>query len=354
MVCDLGPKEGNPRNSEGAFLRAPNGDILFAYSEYKGDSWHDHAACNIVLIRSSDEGESWSETPVCIAEAAFFGTKNVMSVSGCPMRDGTLAFYYLIKENDGSTTLGRSLSRDGGETWQAERTKWLAPRAYYVINNDRLERLADGRIIAPAASYSADENLMGMRYSPAVTVLLVSEDDGASFFMQPGIHIAKHERVHMSHGMQEPGFIELSPGVSWVWMRTGAGYQYESRSFDDLASFTPPEAMTFTSPDSPMEVIRADERTLYAVYNPVPNYNGKSVTSWGWGRTPIVIRKSTDNGATFGELHVIEDEERGYCYPAMFLTKDGGMLCAYCRGGEEDAACLCRLGISKLALSSME
>jgi predicted neuraminidase len=137
-------------------------------------------------------------------------------------------------------------------------------------------------------------------------------------------------------------------------MRTGAGFQYESRSFDNLASFTPPEATTFTSPDSPMEVIRADERTLYAVYNPVPHYNGRTETRWGWGRTPIVIRKSTDNGATFGELHVIEGEERGYCYPAMFLTRDGGMLCAYCRGGEEDLACLCRLGISNIALSSIE
>lgn len=353
LVCDIAPKAGNPRNSEGAFLRAPNGDILFAYSCYIGDSWHDHAACNIAMIRSSDEGETWSEEPVIIAEAAFFGTKNVMSVSACPLLDGTLAFYFLIKENDGSTTLGRTLSKDG-ILFTAERCEWKAPLAYYVVNNDRLERLADGRIVAPAASYSAYENGNGLRYSPAVTVLLVSEDDGASFYRLQDVVLAHNDRVNLGHGLQEPGIIELSPGISWMWMRTGASYQYESYSVNNLKSFTPPEASPFTSPDSPMEVIREDENTLYTVYNPVPNYNGKNCTGWGWGRTPLVIRKSTDNGKTFGAIRVIEDEDRGYCYPSMFFTKDGALLCSYCRGGEEDLACLCRLGIMKIDLASFD
>ncbi len=352
LVHDIIPKPGNPRNSEGSFLRAPNGEILFAYSAYVGNDWNDHAACNIVLIRSSDEGETWSAEPQIIAPASFFGTANVMSVSGCPCKDGTLAFYFLIKENDGSTTLGRTLSKDG-ITFTPERTVWKAPTAYYVINNDRIERMADGRLIAPAASYSAYENKAGMRYSPAVTVLLVSEDDGASFSLLPGARLSFSSKINIRHGLQEPGIIELSPGISWIWMRTGASYQYESHSFDNLRTFTPPEPSIFTSPDSPMEVIREDENTLYAVYNPVPKYNGRTETRWGWGRTPLVIRKSTDNGAAFGPLHTIEGEERGYCYPAMFLTRDGSLLCAYCRGGEEDKACLCRLGISKIDLSSL-
>ncbi len=352
LVHDIAPKVGNPRNSEGSFLRAPNGDILFAYSAYVGDDWNDHAACNIVLIRSSDEGETWSDTPEMVAEASFFGTKNVMSVSACPLSDGTLAFYYLIKENDGSTTIGRSLSKDG-TNFKPERTEWKAPNAYYVINNDRFERLCDGRIIAPAASYSSYENLHDMRYNPAMTVLLVSEDDGASFSLLKGVRLTHSQKVNVGHGLQEPGFIELAPGESLIWMRTGASYQYESYSHDNMRTYTLPEPSEFTSPDSPMEWIREDENTIYAVYNPVPNYNGKNTTSWGWGRTPLALRKSTDNGKTFGALHIIEDEDRGYCYPAMFFTRDGSLLCAYCRGGEEDKACLCRLGISKIDLSTV-
>ena len=74
----------------------------------------------------------------------------------------------------------------------------------------------------------------------------------------------------------------------------------------------------------------------------------------GLGRTPIVIRKSTDNGKTFGELNIIEEGERGFCYPGVFFTADGSMLCAYCRGGEEDGACLFRLGIAKFALEEIK
>ena len=73
IVCQIPPSENNPRNSEGAFIRAKNGDILFAYSRYTGASAHDHAACDIALIRSSDEGESWSE-PKIIARAESFGS----------------------------------------------------------------------------------------------------------------------------------------------------------------------------------------------------------------------------------------------------------------------------------------
>ena len=36
LVLDYKPCPGNPRNSEGAFIRADDGTILFAYSRYTG------------------------------------------------------------------------------------------------------------------------------------------------------------------------------------------------------------------------------------------------------------------------------------------------------------------------------
>ena len=76
LVHQLPPSPGNPRNSEGAFLRTDQGEILFAFSRYHGESNHDHAACDIALIRSCDEGVSWSK-PEMIAPASDFGTVNV-------------------------------------------------------------------------------------------------------------------------------------------------------------------------------------------------------------------------------------------------------------------------------------
>ena len=59
IVATLSPCEGNPRNSEGCFLRLDDGRIAFAYSRYIGDSAHDHAACQIACIYSHDNGESF-------------------------------------------------------------------------------------------------------------------------------------------------------------------------------------------------------------------------------------------------------------------------------------------------------
>lgn len=112
LLHQLPPEENNPRNSEGAFIRGKNGEILFAYSRYTGDSCHDHAACDIALITSYDEGESWSE-PRIIVNATFFNTQNVMSVSAIEQENGDIGFYFLIKENDFTTTLGRALSSNG-------------------------------------------------------------------------------------------------------------------------------------------------------------------------------------------------------------------------------------------------
>ena len=173
LVYDLPAGKNNPRNSEGAFLRAPNGEILFAYSAYCGGRGHDHDACNIHMIRSADEGETWSDTPEVIATAEFFGTQNIMSVSALIHKDGALSFYFLVKENDGTSTFGRAISRDGGKTFSPERIEWNVPSAYYVVNNDRLVRTSDGRILAPASYYPPFKGPAKVNV-PAMAVLLVS------------------------------------------------------------------------------------------------------------------------------------------------------------------------------------
>ena len=69
------------------------------------------------------------------------------------------------------------------------------------------------------------------------------------------------------------------------------------------------------------------------------------------GRTPFVTAESCDEGATWSEMRIIEDDpDCGYCYPAVFFTDDGAMLLAYCAGGPADGLCLARLNIRKIAL----
>jgi len=342
LTHQLPPAPGNPRNSEGAFLRCGE-EILLAYSRYNQSSGDDHAPCDIALIRSADEGITWSE-PVLIARAAEFGTRNIMSVSAVEQRDGRLGFYFLIKENDGRTTMGRTLSADGGKTWTAGRCRCDFPDGYYVVNNDRIVRLADGRLIAPAAWITAADNL-AHRYT-FVSTLLISADDGDSFF-KADVDLASADTINAGFGLQEPGILERG-GELYLWARTNYGCQYQSSSFDGGLTWSKPLPSEFTSPPSPMQIKNLGDFCA-AVYNPIPMYNGRNSPGQIWGRTPLVLRISRDGGHTFGPLMVLEDEpDRGYSYPAVFLCRDGALLLAYCRGNMEDGCNLFRLGIARV------
>ncbi len=365
IVWEKAPGPQNGRNSEGAFLRAPDGAILFAYSRYATTDYVDDARCDIALIRSTDEGETWGE-PTVIVSAFSFGVQNVMSVSAVPMADGTPCFYFLIKESPKNgaecTTLGRAYAEDGIH-FTAERCRFeqVFPQCYIVLS-DRMIRLSDGRILAPACAGFQE---YGKPHDGGMNVLaLVSDDDGASF-RSATAHATLSNRnnndltqpwgtANMA-GLQEPGAIELGKGITYWWARTALGCQYEWYSHDDLRSFTLPQASGFTSPLSPMGMRRLTDSSVVTVYNPVPNYDSRPISYITLGRTPLVLRRSTDNAITFGALNVLEDDpERGYCYPALFETADGHLLVAYCCGGAEDKLTLNRLRIRRIVISTLK
>lgn len=354
IVLDKSPKEDNRRNSEGAFIRIPDGRIMFAYGSMTGASAYDDAPCNIAAIYSSDEGETWTE-PTIIAHASDFGVKNIMSVSVLTQKDGKIGVYFLIKENDHTSTIGRALSEDG-ITFKTERCTMNAPVCYYVVNNDRIERFSDGRIVAPAMATMIKSD--GSIDHFGIGICLVSDDDGSTFHdLFP--RLVAPALDHTMLGFQEPGLFEHSDGTIRFWARTTQGYQYECYSRDGMNSFTPPQAAsTFMSPCSPLEMTKdAATGDLYVAYNPIPELpvEVKTYGKDSWGRTPLVVRRSKDDGCTWGKLNIIEaDKGKGYCYPSFFFTKDGSMLLAYCRGGNEDGNCLARLGIMKIALDEIE
>ena len=96
LVWDKGPTAENGRNSEGSFIRIPDGSIMFAYSRYTSSTAEDDDACGIAAIRSYDEGETWTE-PEVIVKAESFGVTNIMSVSCIYQKDGNIGVYFLIK-----------------------------------------------------------------------------------------------------------------------------------------------------------------------------------------------------------------------------------------------------------------
>ena len=193
---------------------------------------------------------------------------------------------------------------------------------------------------------------MADRRVPYTTTLLVSEDDGKRFF-KADFDFTTTDPQNARYGLQEPGVLAREDGSLYLWMRTNYGCQYESGSPGELNGFSTPRPGPFTSPPSPMQ-IKTVNGVTYAVYNPIPRYNGREYLPETGGRTPLVIRKSMDGGRNFGQLNIIEDDpNRGYCYPAILGTRDGYLLLAYCRGSAEDGNMLCRLGIARIEIASV-
>ena len=338
LLHELPISPDNPRNSEGSFLRAPDGSILFAYSRRReGVDAGNHCPSDIALIRSFDEGETWTSECEIIAEAAFFDTQIIMSASSMILRDGTLCFFFLVKESDGTSTIGRTVSTDGGKTFTQSRCVCDFEKAYYFINNDRFIRLSDGRIAVPAAWHCHLSD-----FKPAEIMLFVSDDDGYSF------HEAWENRLVCAdsnpQGFQEPGLRALRNGEYFLWSRTSLGCQYACRS-DTPDIFPTPSPTDFISPCAPMSIFPDGER-VYAFYA-----NGFTGNPYG-PRTPYVLRVSTDGGKTFGEPRIIEnDPRRNYAYTAVMKTRDGVLLLGYVRGDrEKEDFGNARLGIAKITL----
>ena len=324
LFLETGP--GNPRNGEGSFLRRKDGSIFFGYTEYTGSSWHDHASARLSFLISHDEGETWGEKGILLEKPE--ACKNIMSLSLLRMANGDMGAFYIRKNLDGTVGLWLIRSGDEGESW-SEPYSCMGPfqdSDYYVLNNDRVVRLKSGRILFSTCRHTIFTDSETL--TPGVVCFFCSDDDGftwqkteTEFAMPfPGDPV----------GFQEPGLYQWEDGTIWCYLRTRLGCQFQCFSRDDGDSWTFPEPnYFFSSPDSPMQVKDAGDCTL-AIFNPVPRFTTRSATE-PWGRTPLVCAVSHDRGKTFSPegIYAIEDDlSNGYCYPAM-LEGPGYFLLAY-------------------------
>lgn len=348
QVFDFSIGNGNPRNSEGAFARTQRGDIVFAYSAFRGERARDFTPADIQLVRSKDGGLTWS-APVPIVLACAYDAMNVMSVSLLPMENGDLGLIYLVRMSWTDMYIVLQRSSDGGLTWGPPVRCSTRP-GYYVINNDRAVRLSSGRILIPAAEHKNKVDAEGrVIFAPASTTFFYSDDDGLSW--QEAKTQLSLSCVACRSGLQEPGVVELAGGEVYGWARTDLGRQYEFVSKDQGIHWSLAVPSRFTSPLSPLSMKRLKDGRLMALWNPVPHHNLSVECKATGDRTPLVYALSQDEGITWSATVVLEDDPRaGYCYTAIFPMEDA-LLLAYCAGTEEDrGSCLNRLRIRRLEL----
>ncbi|MCX7919409.1 MAG: glycoside hydrolase [bacterium] len=358
IVLELPPTSGNPRNSEGAFITLRDNRILFIYSHFTGTSSADHASCSLARCYSTDSGETWSK-PEIFLTADEEKAMNIMSVSLLRMQNGDIGLFYLIRKGWNDMRLYLRRSSDEGLTW-SNPICCIPSSGYFVVNNDRVIRLHSGRLIIPA-------NLFRMKYTPAtswqsldhrgIAIFFISDDDGKTWYESDNYQVLTDGPTQS--GLQETGIIELQDGTLWAWARTDLGRQYQMFSYNHGLTWTKPVPSMFWSPLSPLSMKREpNSGIIIAVWNPYPivhtgNWPGRTPVR-GTDRNPLVLSFSKDDGKTWSDYFILEQEEKsGYCYTAMHFTADS-LLLAYCAGNiDQDRGILNRLRIRKIPFKEL-
>jgi sialidase-1 len=305
-VLKLLPGNDNPRNSEGDFIKLNDGRILFAYSHYTGTSAHDDAHAFIAGRYSSDGGKTWTKDDVQIVSQE--GLMNVMSVSFLRLKNGEIGLFYLRKNSDVDCTPLLRISKDEAKTWN-DPIECITDRdGYFVLNNNRIIQLKDGRLLLAVALHK----------SPGDTIFAstgriwsyYSDDNGRNW--KSSMEVPNPEAIVT----QEPGLIELKNGDIMMHLRTMSGVQYLSISKDRGETWSIVEKSNISSPCSPASITRIPSTgDLLLVWND----NGTDQK-----RTPLNIAFSDDEGITWKKKKIIEDNPKGsFCYPAIhYLDKE--------------------------------
>lgn len=350
QVNFLGTSEFNQRNGEGAFIELKNGSIMFGFTEFTANDWEDDVEARISYIISSDNGETWSNKKVLFEKPQ--NAKNIMSLSFLRMNNGDLGAFYIVKNLDGTDKIVFTSSADEGESWSEPIScmECLENQDYYVLNNDRVIKLKNGRILFSVAKHTVLNTEKD--FEPGEIHFFISDDDAKTFRKTETVF--KCPFPQNPDGYEEPGLYQFTDGKIWCYIRTGLGFQYECFSEDNGETFTLPEPnLFFSSACSPMLVKDCGENTV-AIFNPVPEHILRK-ESEPWGRTPYVMAVSKDNGKTFTKenLYYIEDDlDNGYCYPAIYEGEDYMLLAYYHSNNTE--ICLNSTKIIKINYSEIE
>ncbi len=350
VLLELAPSIGNPRNSEGAFIPIKDG-IMFIYTSFYGETARDHTSADLSVIYSYDGGNTFTE-PKKLFKASDFNAMNLMSVSLLPLKNGSIALFFLLRRSFEDMQPCVSISNDDGKTFSTPKV-CTNRKSYYVLNNDRVIRLPSGRILLPLAEHVALAPAKGVPEFHPGTLTYLYTDDECETFHETNTPLSLIT-PHTKSGLQEPGVISLGNKLVYGWARTDMGCQYEMLSRDEGKTWSVPQPSGFTSPLSPLSMKRLPDGKLFAIWNPIPSYQTRYVDPKTGGRTPFVYALSDDDGLTWSEPIILEDDPlAGYCYTAICVYNNFVFL-AYCSGNpKEHKSCLNMIRIRKIPLDSI-
>lgn len=336
IVLRLEPGLDNPRNSEGDFITLKDGRIMFVYSRYFGSKGGDHSPAYLAARFSNDGGKTWTSEDLKVVERE--GTMNVMSVSLLRLKNGKIALFYLKKNSETDCIPMVRFSNDEAKTWSDPVPCITDKKGYFVLNNNRVIQLKNGRILMAVNLYNIAE---GSILNKGSLWSYYSDDNGLTW--KSGVEVPNPDKFLT----QEPGIVELKNKDILMIIRSNPGVQCISYSKDKGVTWSSVKPSNIKSPVSPASIERIPSTgDLLLVWN---NNGGDDLAIKG-KRTPLTVAISKDEGKTWQKAKNVEDDIDGwYCYIAIhFVGKD--VLLGHCAGNRPKGTGLAVTQITKLSL----
>ena len=302
-----------PRYSEADVIELADGRLLLAVGRKDGAG--DFARGTIVGRFSRDGGITWDDSPHEI-RGPFDDVGDVMSVSLSHSPRG-IHLFFLGRGPDAKrdTRIYQLLSADEGKTWQPPR-RVSTRNGYHVVNNSRVIRTDDGRIIVPVAF--TEDITAAAGYDRQRVFCLYSDDDGDTWKRSNELSL-DGERPLM-----EPGVAPCADGSLYMTIRTKQGVLYEARSRDGGATWGGLAPTKLPSPAAPSTVVRdptGDDLWMFWI--------NRAAGTWKQ-RTPLSLAVSHDDGQTWSPPRDIENDPRhSYGYVSVDVVARDRVLLTY-------------------------
>lgn len=281
----------------------------------------------LVMRKSTDGGRSWQD-----AKILQQGTKQYSLLSHTLFQSKSGLLLHLFVKYSGydyeTGTPEKSLcqvylqkSKDLGDSWSEPFLMPTGERYHGDILS--MTQLLNGRWIYPFCF------LTNIRSQFAVSVMF-SDDDGRTW--QRSETIIKTGGSGFESGASEPTVVELPDGRLWMLIRAQTGFQWESFSSDQGATWTAAVPSLIPSSNAPATALRLLNGDIALAWNNHVQSN--------YSRQSLVVGLTRD-GKSFSGLREIDYTDfsvdpaipnQHVTYPYLTETKEGKIMVSYNKG----------------------
>lgn len=251
------------------------------------------------------------------------------------LNDGGIVLYYKIGAEIQKWHTEYVTSHDEGETWSAPKELVSGDVGGRGPVKNKPIYLSDNRTILAPASLEGDS------WNSFVDISMDNGDSWEMSELVPLRRINPNERrirdkaycryFCFGRGVIQPTLWEDDMGVVNMLLRSTSSRIFRSESRDRGRTWSLAYDTGLPNNNSGIDLAKLPDGTLVLAYNPRENIPGMTIGA----RTPLMLSYSDDNGESWSELCMLEDEDGAFAYPSIICSIDNELMVVYSANREK-------------------